>query len=234
MMGFSSTCLAAGAWCSTLAISECQPRRLLVTSGVALFIFSVLLSSFLAPSPVPSFVFVQTFHACVVALLAMLVGLLASPVQISFCQLRKLELLAFGLIGVFFLVSQYEFIATGDVLRLAAPGSEREVVRLGTIMFTQRWFGIIVIYGTFVPNSWKRAAAVTGGMALTLMLFTFSMALFNSLVGKYLWICLGDQFILMTIAVLVAVFGSYKILQLHERAFDAQKLGQYSLKQKLG
>ena len=218
--------------------SEFEPilrRRLLVTCGIAFFVFCFfLINNLLSPAPVPSFVFVQTFHACVVALLGLQVALLASPVHITYCRLRKLELLSFGLIAVFFLVSQYEFLSTGEVLSLAASGKESSVVRLGALMFTQRWFGIIVIYGTFVPNSWKRAAIVTGTMSATLMLFTFAQALLNPQVGHYLWVSLGDQAILLSIAVLVAVFGSYKILQLHEKAFEAQKLGQYSLKEKLG
>src|SRR5262249_15034987 len=157
--------------------------------------------------------------------------LLASSLPITFCQLRKLELLTFGLIGVFFLITQYEFIATGEILGLAAEGKEAALVRLGSLTLAQRWFCIIVVYGTFIPNSWKRAVGVTGTMALVLILFTLSQAIFNSVVGKYLWIAIADQFILLTIAVLVAGFGSYKILELHERAFEAQKLGQYSLKE---
>jgi eukaryotic-like serine/threonine-protein kinase len=210
-------------------------RRLLVACGVSLFVFGLfLLSNFLSPSPLPSFIFIQTLHATVVAILVLLTALLASPVQIPFCRLRKLELLTFGLLGLFFLVSQYEFIATGEVLRLAATGREPELIRLGTMTFTQRWFCIIVVYGTFIPNTWKRAAAVTGTMAGMLIVYTLYQAIFNPLVGSYLWVCLGDQLILLSIAILVAVFGSYKILQLHERAFEAQKLGQYSLKEKLG
>jgi eukaryotic-like serine/threonine-protein kinase len=218
--------------------SEFEPllrRRLLVTCGIAFFVFCFfLINNSLSPAPVASYVFVQTFHACVVALVAMQVALLASPLHITYCRLRKLELLSFGLIGVFFLVSQYEFLSTGDVLSLAAAGKESAVVRLGALMFTQRWFGIIVIYGTFVPNNWKRAAIVTGSMSAALMLFTLTQALLNPAVGRYLWVSLGDQAILLSIAMLVAVFGSYKILQLHEKAFEAQKLGQYSLKEKIG
>jgi serine/threonine-protein kinase len=210
-------------------------RRLLATSGVALFVLGLfLISGFLAPSPFSSFVFVQTLHATVVVILAILAGLLASPLPITFCRLRKLELLTFGLISVFFLITQYEFIATGEILGLAADGKEAALVRLGALTLTQRWFCIIVVYGTFIPNSWKRAVGVTGSMAVVLILFTLYLAIFNSVVGKYLWIAIADQVILLTIAVLVAGFGSYKILELHERAFEARKLGQYSLKEKLG
>ncbi|HEV8059773.1 MAG TPA: serine/threonine-protein kinase [Gemmataceae bacterium] len=210
-------------------------RRLLVASGIALFVFGLfLISNFISPSALPSFVLVQTMHATVVAILVLSTALLASPLPIPFCRLRKLELLTFGLMAVFFLVSEYEFVITGEVMRLAAAGREPELIRLGALTFTQRWFCIIVVYGTFIPNTWKRAAAVTGTMAGVLLLCTLSQALFNPLVGKYLWIPFTDELILLTIGVMVAVFGSYKILQLHERAFEAQKLGQYSLKEKLG
>jgi eukaryotic-like serine/threonine-protein kinase len=210
-------------------------RRLLVTCGIALFILSLfLISNFLAPASLPSYSFILGLHACVVAILAIQTGLLASPLAITFCRLRKVELLTFGLLLVFFLISQYEYVDAGEVLRLAAPGKEAEMIRLGSLTFTQRWFCIIVVYGTFIPNTWKRAAAVTGSMAGTLVLFSLYQALFNTLVGKYLWITLLDQLVILSIAILVAVFGSYKILQLHERAFEAQKLGQYSLKEKLG
>jgi serine/threonine-protein kinase len=210
-------------------------RRLLATNAVALFVLGLfLVSGFLAPSPFGSFAFLQTLHASVVVILAILAGILVSPLHITYCRLRKIELLTFGMIGLFFLISQYEFIDRGEVLSLAVPGQEATIVRLGSLTLTQRWFCIIVVYGTFVPNSWKRTAAVTGAMAGALILFTLYHALFNPLVGKYLWIAVADQVILLTIAILVAVFGSYKILELHERAFEAQKLGQYSLKEKLG
>jgi hypothetical protein len=42
-------------------------------------------------------------------------------------------------------------------------------------------------------------------MVGVLMLFTLSQALLNPAVGKYLWISLGDQAILLSIAILVAV-----------------------------
>ena len=138
------------------------------------------------------------------------------------------------MITVFFLASQYQLVATGEVLRLAASGREAELIRLSSLTLTQRWVIGIVIYGTFIPNTWKRAAAVTCSMASVLIFFTLYQAIFNPLVGKYLWICLADLLILLSIAVMLAAFGSYKILQLHERAFEAQKMGQYSLKQKLG
>src|SRR5205823_7777212 len=45
---------------------------------------------------------------------------------------------------------------------------------------------------------------------------------------------LPETVILMATAVAIAVFGSHKIRQLHEKAHEAQRIGQYRLRQILG
>src|SRR5262249_3632393 len=50
----------------------------------------------------------------------------------------------------------------------------------------------------------------------------------------YLESLLLDTCLIMAIAASIAIFGSYKISSLHQEAVEARKLGQYSLKERLG
>src|SRR5438034_8177743 len=58
--------------------------------------------------------------------------------------------------------------------------------------------------------------------------------LFRSAVGPYVLSALPETAILLATAVAIAVFGSYKIRELQQKAHEAQRIGQYQLKQVLG
>jgi serine/threonine-protein kinase len=52
--------------------------------------------------------------------------------------------------------------------------------------------------------------------------------------GPHMTYALSDLAMLMAIGAAIAIFGSYKISELHQEAFEARKLGQYVLKRRLG
>jgi serine/threonine-protein kinase len=59
-------------------------------------------------------------------------------------------------------------------------------------------------------------------------------SLLDATPGPYILSALPETIILMAIAVAIAVFGSHKIRELHEKAHEAERIGQYRLKQVLG
>jgi serine/threonine-protein kinase len=97
-----------------------------------------------------------------------------------------------------------------------------------------RWFILIVLYGTFIPNTWKRCALVVGGMALLPLGLSVWIGCECPLLGPFVWHGMFEMVVILAIASTIAIFGSYKISELQQQAFVARKLGQYVLHRKLG
>jgi serine/threonine-protein kinase len=160
--------------------------------------------------------------------------LLWSRRPLSMNVLRVVELVIFGSIAAFFAWLQVDTYHDGAVLRAIVPGNEGLIFRLVGKAAALRWFLLIVLYGTFIPNIWKRCAAIVGSLALLpLILMTIGSQL-DKPTAPFVLSALPETMMLMATAVAIAVFGSHKIRELHMKAHEAQRLGQYRLKQVLG
>src|SRR5262245_10047837 len=98
-----------------------------------------------------------------------------------------------------------------------------------------QWFLILTLYGTFIPNTWRRCAAVVAVLAASQLILyavwglwvrpldplTFGRGLSN----------IGFWIVLVAV---IAVVSCSRIEILHRQADEARKLGQYVLKEKLG
>jgi serine/threonine-protein kinase len=144
-------------------------------------------------------------------------------------KLRLLEVAMFGTTALYFGWLHFIFLKSGIV-----AGHEGKAIRLLASANAYRWFLLAVVYGMFIPNTWRRCAAVVGSMALAPIMLTVCAPLFSSTPADYIGLALPDTAILMAMAVAVAVFGSHKIRELHQQAHEAQRLGQYRLKEVLG
>jgi len=173
------------------------------------------------------------FHGSAIAAMAGVCLVLWSHRELSMTALRALELTAFGVLAAFFAFLQWEFLVN-LVVSLAVEGRGTAFVRLAAVGNALRWFILIVIYGVFIPNTWRRCAAFAGAISI----FALGITAIGAFVGPagvtYVKQALPDTAILMATATAVAVFGSYRIRQLQETAFHAQRIGQYRLKRKLG
>ncbi len=176
-------------------------------------------------------------HALVVAIISVLTTVLWSSWRLSVNWLRVIELALFGTAAAFFLWLQFVVFHNGRVLELANPavaeGGER-VLRMAAVGHAMRWFILIVIYGVFIPNTWRRCALVVGLMAVIPMGLTALTCAVCPRLESYLVRVLLDQGLCLSIGVAIAVFGSYKISELQQEAQEARKLGQYVLKRRLG
>jgi serine/threonine-protein kinase len=108
------------------------------------------------------------------------------------------------------------------------------VFRLASVAAALRWFLLIVVYGTFIPNTWRRCATVVGSLALLPVALMVAGSQLDQATAAYVLAALPETIILMATAVAIAVFGSHKIRELHEKAHEAQRIGQYQLKEILG
>lgn len=97
------------------------------------------------------------------------------------------------------------------------------------------WFTLIVLYGTLIPNTWRRCAAVAGVMALTPLAVGVAVGRSDDGLRTHLLpVYLTDVSVWVVTAVAIAVYGSHRIEVLRRQAAEARKLGQYLLKRRLG
>src|SRR5713226_6274264 len=101
-----------------------------------------------------------------IAVMVIASTLLWSRRPLSMDALRILELTIFGSIAAFFGWLQMDTYHDGAVLRAIVVGNEALIFRLVGKSAALRWFLLIVLYGTFIPNTWKRCAAIVGSLAL--------------------------------------------------------------------
>ncbi|MBI3411756.1 MAG: serine/threonine protein kinase [Planctomycetes bacterium] len=174
-----------------------------------------------------------SFHGATVGLMTALCLLLWSRNALSLRALRTIELTFFGSMACFFAYLQLNsFNHARDVLQVA--GNHEDAIRLATTANGLRWFILIVLYGTFIPNTWKRCAIVVGLFVLTPLLLTFGACFKCPIMGPHLGSATVDMMVVLVIGAAIAIFGSYKISELQQEAFHARKLGQYQLHRRLG
>src|SRR6266849_3449830 len=171
---------------------------------------------------------------CEIVVLAIVSGLLWSRRPLSTRTLRILELTLFGMIAAFFAWLQIDTYHDGALLRSIVPGREALVFRQVGMAAALRWFLLIVLYGAFVPNTWRRCAAVLGMLASIPVALLLAGSLVDEAAGPYMLSALPETIILMATAVAIGVFGSHKIRELQQKAHEAQRIGQYRLKEVLG
>jgi serine/threonine-protein kinase len=165
---------------------------------------------------------------------ATLLWILWSPREWLLCQLRRLELALVGIMALFFCSVQWSLFTNSLLFKEATEVPTLELVRLWIDASAVRWFFLIVIYGVVIPNTWQRCLSVTLGISMLPLLITFAGAWTYNYFSSDLWYGLLDLVILLHTGVLVAVFGSYRIQTLQQQAFEAQQLGQYRLKRRIG
>lgn len=175
-----------------------------------------------------------TLHLLSCVTVAGLAGLVWFRTCLSLPKLRAVELVLFGTMTIFFAWLQYQAFHSQAIYNLATGPHELMVLRLVAGASSMRWFFLIVVYGVFIPGSWRRCATVVAVMALTAVGLTAFAAYTRSRLDAELLSALADMVGLLLTGSAVAVFGSYRLQLLQRQAFTAQQLGQYRLKKKLG
>jgi serine/threonine-protein kinase len=216
---------------SSLLRSRLRLAILIVLCGFSLHTLRNLLL------PVSEFDQLQLRWAIAVGEMTVMVcasALLWSRRPLSMRTLRALELTVFGCIAGFFAWLQAAGYHDGSLFRAAVPGQEAVVFRLAGVSAALRWFLLIVLYGVFIPNTWRRCAAVVGSLALVPVVMMVVGSLLDPTTAGFVLAGLPETLIVLATGVAIAVFGSYKIRQLHEKAHEAERIGQYECKEILG
>ncbi len=98
---------------------------------------------------------------------------------------------------------------------------------------------IVILYGTFLPNSWRGAARVAVPLALTPFLALASVAfarpdLAATITHTFTFEQWSGLLIAWFVGLVFALFGAHTIHDLRAREFAARRFGQYRLIQPLG
>jgi len=209
-------------------------RRLRIAALIALAGFAAFLVKNLFSPPATLNPTTRILHTIVVAVMTVQCALLWSHICLSMRTLRVVELTLFGVMGLFFAYLQYDGFHGGQVLTWAQDAHRQDVLNLATGNNSLRWFCLIVLYGTFIPNTWRRCATIVGIFALTPLVLTFLVCHDCDVMGGYTRPAMFQMSVALGMGAAIAIFGSYKIAELQEEAYAARKLGQYQLQRRLG
>ncbi len=166
------------------------------------------------------------------AVLVTLVGILLlvhGPRPLSQPQLRIVEVGLFGSVGIVFYVWQcrwLEFAAVrGDALQMMA------VVGHSTLGFAI----MMLAYGMFIPNGWKRTALMLIPPMLLpmigLLLARWQSPFASEVITPG---TLMEAGLLLTVSAAIAIFGTATIARLRYEVRKAQRFGQYHIQQVIG
>jgi eukaryotic-like serine/threonine-protein kinase len=164
------------------------------------------------------------------ALGAALVGVLCWRRSLSLPQLRALELVLFGALFVLW-AAVHTFLY--PTFRMPEPPIWFGFLLANAV--SMPWALVMIIYGIFIPNTWRRCAAVVAVLGITPLAISAATGLAaESTVGH----SQANYFIAMGAwlgaAAAVAIYGSHRIEVLRQEVLAARRLGQYQLKQRLG
>jgi serine/threonine-protein kinase len=174
------------------------------------------------------------FHGSVALVTAAMAVLLWRRKHLSLPTLRVIELAIFGSLAVFFAWLQYKEFVHGPLVDAVRDSWPPLILRQAVGNTSTRWFFLIILYGVFIPNTWQRCLLISLGLALTPLVLTPLAASRHAPLQSELFFALLDMATLLAVALAIAAFGSYRIQALEEQAFEAQQLGQYRLKKRLG
>ncbi|MGH7224932.1 MAG: serine/threonine-protein kinase, partial [Gemmataceae bacterium] len=158
--------------------------------------------------------------------------------HLSLSALRAIELTIFGSLAAFFAWLQYKEFVHGPLVEASQCNLAPLILKYAVGNTSTRWFFLIIVYGVFIPNTWRRCLLVGLGLALTPLILTPLAASrhgpLQADTASELYFSLLTMATLLAVALAIAVFGSHRIQVLEEQAFEAQQLGQYRLKRRLG
>lgn len=148
---------------------------------------------------------------------------------LSLAHLRFIEVVVFGVV-----VLQVALMMHALLGQFAAKGDAASVIG-AKYLFIAAWCILILVYGVFMPNTWKRCAALMLPVALAPYLI---LALQRWLAPQVATILdgetLGSPLPLPVVAAAVAAYGTHIINSARREAFKARQFGQYRLLEKLG
>ncbi len=171
----------------------------------------------------------QKVHLVVILLVGLTTLLLFTSLALTRTAVRGIEVTLLGSVSFFLAMAEHAMAR-----QLFAAGRQElllSYLQEQVVPFTL----VILIYGMFIPNTWKRAAAVVVPIALVPLVLRLVLRLefpeFEALVSVEE---ATSTLAPLAIAVGAAVYGAHVISGLTVRAYEARQLGQYRLVEEIG
>uniref|UniRef100_A0A7C2K0B4 Serine/threonine protein kinase n=1 Tax=Schlesneria paludicola TaxID=360056 RepID=A0A7C2K0B4_9PLAN len=166
------------------------------------------------------------------SLLVLMLGavvLLTGRRVLSETQLRLIELAMFGVVGV-----QVTTTQVGWLTRAAA--AQDAVALMWTFGVGTLAFAVVMLsYGMFMPNSWRRTAAMLVVPAMmpvvTVGMLRWSRPFIAEIIPPLL---LWETAAIQCVVLAIAVYGTHIIATLRQEVRQAKRFGQYRLKGRIG
>jgi serine/threonine-protein kinase len=191
----------------------------------AFFVRNLFLLRLMSPVPV--------LHGVVIVALGGFRVLLASRRPLTLRQVRLIELLIFGMVTIYLAIYQYRLVS----VRLTPESISQVPALLGsTVMYITV---LILIYGMLIPNTWARAARVVVPMALSTPAvgallcgsFPAMVAMTLSEFGREQ---LSNDLLMLAIGTTLSIYGTHVIHSLRQEVYEARRMGQYTLRRRIG
>ncbi len=173
------------------------------------------------------------FHALLLGLLILSLGLLSSTWRPTLRELRIYEVCLFAMVTTFFMAAQY--VQMWRWVRYDNPTYFLAAVK-SSVLCT---FLVMLSYAIFIPNTWRRATAVIVPMAMAPMVVpwilgalhpeSYAVAIRAADLGQ-----VTEHGIFLLLAAFTAIFGTHTISVLRIEAHAARSLNQYRLGRRLG
>ncbi|MFB3067978.1 MAG: serine/threonine-protein kinase [Acidobacteriota bacterium] len=181
----------------------------------------------------------RIMHLFLLLLLGGSTAFLHKSRSLSLKQLRILELAMIGSVTVYLGTVQYLAFAQ------RAAGSSLPVMTLAGGNAILPFVGLMLIYGMFIPNDWRRASRVIIPIAAVPVLVQFLVRLqYSESIPRALvrpealrvvaLERMTESAIYLLLGAAIAIYGTYIVNSLRRQAFEARQLGQYRLTEKIG
>ncbi|MBL8848532.1 MAG: serine/threonine protein kinase [Planctomycetaceae bacterium] len=153
------------------------------------------------------------------------------------CRRHRPSLLALRIIEVVMFVSPALLLVhmQSETARFALTQDE-ESQGLRLIAFSVPWILMVMVYGLFIPNTWRRATAIIAMFAVGPLLTAAYASWRNNVMLDALYDSGVVSFNLMQMASagFVAVWGAHHFGTMRRETFDLQHVGVYQLVRRLG
>jgi serine/threonine-protein kinase len=168
-----------------------------------------------------------------VIILAAATGILSSRIVFSLPRLRQIEVGLFSLTSLYLGVYQYQLVLAKA--HEGNPTFELAAVKSCVLYF----FAVMLLYGTFIPNTWQRAAKILIPISLVPFVVMTQLRYRSVAVDTLAYEIatfeqISDHVIMLSLGLVSSLYGTHIINALRVEAFEARQMGQYHLKERIG
>lgn len=201
-----------------------QERIWAVASVLSVGLFMFLVRGFFLGDAL-----MQGIRVVVLAVTLACVWVTRGTTTIPLPRLRIVEGLVFG--GVCLQVVLFQITQTAE----GAFTSDNKTIVTATMFSFITWIFVVLMYGMFIPNSWKQALRLVGPASLVPIAMALILEWRYHVVVSSVGIAgLVAASIMSLIAGLGSLAGSHVVHSLRKEAFEARQYGQYQLTKRLG